>query len=79
MASRYCGSWGIRGATAGPGAHGGGAKREYAHGFLNDRERGHHVPFLVKFTGPIMGYGPHAAAAQDARRRITEFFATHLR
>ena len=40
---------------------------------------GDHVPFLVKFTGPIMGYGHNAAAAADARQRISEFFATHLR
>lgn len=57
--------------------------REYpaaGHGFLNDHESaGDHIPFLVKFTGPIMGYGPHEAAAQDARQRISEFFATHLR
>ena len=57
--------------------------REYpgaGHGFLNDHESaGDHVPFLVKFTGPIMGYGHNAAAAEDARRRISAFFATHLR
>jgi carboxymethylenebutenolidase len=59
---------------------GGGFALLLAPGFLNDHESaGDHVPFLVKFTGPIMGYGPNAAAAQDARRRITEFFATHLR
>ncbi len=50
------------------------------HGFLNDHDSaGDHTPFLVKLTGPIMGYGPNQAAAQDARRRISEFFATHLR
>ena len=50
------------------------------HGFLNDHESaGDRVPFLVKFTGPIMGYGHHPTAAADARRRIGEFFATHLR
>jgi carboxymethylenebutenolidase len=50
------------------------------HGFINDHESaGDHVPFLVKFTGPIMGYGHNAAAAADARQRISAFFATHLR
>ena len=58
--------------------------REYpgaGHGFLNDPRgsAGDHVPFLVKFTGPIMGYGHNPAAAQDARQRISAFFATHLR
>lgn len=57
--------------------------REYpdaGHGFLNDHDgAGDHTPFLVKFTGPIMGYGHNPAAAQDARQRISEFFATHLR
>lgn len=49
------------------------------HGFLNDHERaGDRVPVMVKFTAPIMRYGPHEASAQDARKRILEFFATHL-
>ena len=50
------------------------------HGFLNDHEAaGDHVPFMIRFTGPIMGMGPNEAAAQDARQRISDFFATHLR
>jgi len=57
--------------------------REYpgaGHGFLNDQESaGDHVPFLIKFTAPIMGLGYNATAAQDARQRISAFSAAHLR
>jgi carboxymethylenebutenolidase len=50
------------------------------HGFLNDhKSAGDPIPLLIKITGPVMRYGPHEDSAQDARRRITEFFATHLR
>ncbi len=50
------------------------------HGFLNDHEgAGDRIPAMVKLTSPIMRYGPHEPSAQDARRRITEFFATHLK
>jgi carboxymethylenebutenolidase len=49
------------------------------HGFLNDHQSaGDPIPFMVKLTGPIMRYRPHDGSAQDARRRITEFFAAHL-
>jgi carboxymethylenebutenolidase len=49
------------------------------HGFLNDHKgAGDHIPFVVKLTAPLMGLGPHDESAKDARRRITEFFATHL-
>ena len=56
--------------------------REYpgaGHGFLNDhRAAGDPIPLMIRLTAPLMGYGPHEAAAQDARRRIVEFFAAHL-
>ena len=49
------------------------------HGFLNDHESaGDRIPAMTRLTSPVMRYGPHDASAQDARRRITEFFATHL-
>jgi carboxymethylenebutenolidase len=49
------------------------------HGFLNDHQSaGDPIPFMVRLTGPILRYGPDDASAQDARRRITEFFAAHL-
>jgi carboxymethylenebutenolidase len=49
------------------------------HGFLNDHEAaGDRTPFVVKLTAPLMGYGPHEVSAQDARRRIVDFFTTHL-
>jgi dienelactone hydrolase len=34
---------------------------------------------MVRFTEPIMGFGHNPAAAADARQRISDFFATHLR
>jgi len=56
--------------------------KEYAdagHGFLNDHDKaGDKTPFLVKLTKPLLGYGPHEPAAEDARQRITTFFRTHL-
>jgi carboxymethylenebutenolidase len=49
------------------------------HGFLNDHEAaGDHIPFMVRVTRPLMGYGPQGEAAQDARRRIVAFFQAHL-
>jgi carboxymethylenebutenolidase len=49
------------------------------HGFINDHESaGDPIPFMVKLTLPVMRYGPHDASAQDARKRIVDFFATHL-
>jgi carboxymethylenebutenolidase len=50
------------------------------HGFLNDhKSAGDRIPFMVKVTGPLMRYGPDEDSARDARRRIIEFFAAHLR
>ncbi len=50
------------------------------HAFLNDHgSAGDPIPLMVKIMTPLMRYGPHAESAQDARRRITGFFATHLR
>jgi carboxymethylenebutenolidase len=50
------------------------------HGFLNDHKAaGDPTPFMVRLMGPVMGYGPNEAATADARKRITTFFATHLR
>ena len=49
------------------------------HGFLNDHEgAGDPIPFTVRVVSPIMAYGSDPAATRDARRRINEFFATHL-
>jgi carboxymethylenebutenolidase len=49
------------------------------HGFLNDHDAaGDRTPFLVKLTKPIMAYGPNPVATEDARRRIIDFFRTHL-
>ena len=48
------------------------------HSFLNDHDRADAaLPFVVmaKFTGASY----HEASAQDARRRIASFFATHLK
>ena len=56
--------------------------REYpaaGHGFLNDRQAaGDPVPLMVKAMTPLLGFGPEPASAEDARRRIIEFFGTHL-
>ena len=50
------------------------------HGFLNDhKSAGDRIPIMVKMTTPLMRFGPEGASAQDARTRIIEFFATHLR
>jgi carboxymethylenebutenolidase len=44
------------------------------HSFLNQ-----HDSKLFAVTGKIIGGGYHEPSAQDARRRIVAFFATHLR
>ncbi|HWG62462.1 MAG TPA: dienelactone hydrolase family protein [Streptosporangiaceae bacterium] len=50
------------------------------HGFLNDHDgAGDRTPFLIKAVAPVMEYGFEEDSAEDARNRITEFFATHLR
>jgi carboxymethylenebutenolidase len=43
------------------------------HSFLND-----HDSVLFRVAGMLMGGGYHQAAAQDARRRILDFFGRHL-
>ena len=49
------------------------------HGFLNDRQAaGDPIPLMVRATTPLLGFGPEPASAADARRRIIEFFGTHL-
>src|ERR1035438_3040024 len=49
------------------------------HGFLNDHQgAGDHIPLMIRAMTPLMGFGPEPASAQDARRRIIEFFGTHL-
>jgi carboxymethylenebutenolidase len=50
--------------------------REYpeaGHSFLND-----HGTVLFRVFGALMGGGYHEASAQDARRRIVDFFDRHL-
>jgi hypothetical protein len=37
-----------------------------------------HESTLFKVTGALIGGGYHEPSAQDARRRITTFFRTHL-
>jgi carboxymethylenebutenolidase len=58
--------------------------KEYAdagHGFLNDYDgAGDKVPALFGVFGKFAsGFGYHEASAQDARRRISAFFAAHLK
>ncbi len=49
------------------------------HAFLNDPEgAGDRVPAPIKQIAPLLGVGWHEPSAADARRRITEFFRTHL-
>ena len=43
------------------------------HSFLNDH---HNLMFRMP---KVVGIGYHEPSAQDARRRITAFFNTHLR
>jgi hypothetical protein len=33
---------------------------------------------MVRAMTPVLGFGPEPASAEDARRRIIEFFGTHL-
>jgi carboxymethylenebutenolidase len=50
--------------------------KEYAeagHSFLNK-----HDTVLFAVAGHLMGGGYHQASADDARRRIADFFRTHL-
>jgi carboxymethylenebutenolidase len=50
------------------------------HGFINDHEAaGERLTVDVRLFRPITRYGPHEESARDARQRIIEFFATHLR
>jgi carboxymethylenebutenolidase len=53
---------------------------EVGHSFLNDHKgAGQKAPFLFSvFARLSPGMGYNEAAAQDARRRITEFFGAHL-
>ena len=58
--------------------------KQYAdagHGFLNDHETaGDKMPLLFTVMGKLTpGDGYHEASAQDARRRIIEFFDAHLK
>jgi len=49
------------------------------HGFINDHATaGDPMPVMIRIMAPIMGFGPNAQAAKDARERITAFFRTHL-
>jgi carboxymethylenebutenolidase len=49
------------------------------HGFINDHvTAGDPVPVMIRIMAPIMGFGPNAPAAEDARQRISAFFRTHL-
>lgn len=55
--------------------------KEYAeagHSFLNDHEPSE-VPALLKVTRGFMAAGYHEPSALDARRRIVDFFNTHLK
>lgn len=56
--------------------------KEYAsagHAFLNDRVgAGDPSPALFAVMGKVMNVGYEPEAARDARRRILDFFATHL-
>ena len=47
---------------------------EASHSFLNDHETA-----MARITGRLTGMGYHEASAQDARRRIVEFFDAHLK
>jgi carboxymethylenebutenolidase len=54
---------------------------EAGHEFLNDHGgAGDKEPFLFSVMARLTpGFGYNEAAAQDARRRITEFFGAHLK
>jgi carboxymethylenebutenolidase len=47
------------------------------HGFLNDHAPGE-VPMIFQTLGAVLPTAYHEPSAQDARRRITAFFAQHL-
>lgn len=49
------------------------------HGFLNDHDRADVPAALRPLLGRLPGLRYHDPSAQDARRRILEFFHTHLR
>ena len=48
------------------------------HSFLNDHDRAD-LPAIFAVTVKLMPAGYHEPSAQDARRRILAFFATHLK
>ena len=53
--------------------------RNAGHGFLNDRvAAGHHSPALFAVFGPILNNRYEPESADDARRRILDFFGKHL-
>jgi carboxymethylenebutenolidase len=47
------------------------------HSFLNDHSADPQ-PFILRVTAPLMGMATDEPSAEDARRRITAFFTTHL-
>jgi carboxymethylenebutenolidase len=50
------------------------------HSFMNDHEGANdHVAAVFVVTAKLIGSGYHEASAADARRRIVEFFDTHLK
>jgi carboxymethylenebutenolidase len=51
---------------------------EAGHSFLNDHDPAE-VPVVFSVTGRFIGGGYHGPSAQDARRRIVDFFDSHLR
>lgn len=49
------------------------------HSFLNDHEgAGDQIPAVFSWMTKLTGMGYHEPSALDARRRIVEFFRTHL-
>jgi carboxymethylenebutenolidase len=51
---------------------------EVGHAFMNDHGEDA-VPLVLSVVAWLVGAGYDEASAQDARRRIVEFFETHLR
>jgi carboxymethylenebutenolidase len=51
---------------------------EASHGFLNDHPPADQTPLLVVLN-VISGTRYHEPSAQDARRRIVDFFDAHLK
>jgi carboxymethylenebutenolidase len=50
------------------------------HGFLNDHVGAHdHQPAIFVVMGKMTKMGYHQASAEDARRRISAFFGSHLK